>query len=569
MHRPLSRRVVVVLAAVLIAAGTGLRFWQLDRMFAHIDDLFPIAGPYVMNQGAPRTVTVPYTHGQIQVTADTQTIKRNPLFYAAYVSTATYAPLQFTLYPLVLSGDYGYREFLFRGRLFSAVFGSLALVAFLWAYRAYAPALDAPALAGLAVLVFSLLNLTYAQQSISYAAGVLGATVLVGVIGRMAATTATRRRLAMWACLCAVLAYTNYQLAVLGALAYAALALTEARGRRTAEAVRVWARYAASGLLCALLLLPLAIPLHDKTAGVGQFKGLSGAEQFFPRFAGADVASRVWEAGAYAAQAAYRLVRTDVLFALDSPLGAAGVALLFVLVPVGLWSLARRGDAPARALAAFGAAVFVMLAVLNGAGRFPISPTRHVLVFLPLLALLISLGARHVRPVAIRDGGVMALVALMASVFAWEYPAFRAARTDPFDERSMAALIDRYGVDTIVGYGSTWHPALMFRTDPDRRVAFIDLDAIMRKHQSLDERLPRKPFLLVSHTLPVAEYPATYPDSGPRLELPGYRIEELIRREARVEIGISDAVKMGANGMYVSLAVPVDAGDDGESGAPL
>ncbi len=556
------RRVVLAIAVGLLLVGTGLRFWQLDRMFAHIDDLFPIAGPYVMNQGAPKHVTVPYTDGRVALTVDSSGIKHNPFLYAAYVSTATYAPLQFLTYPLVLSGDYSYREFLFRGRLPSAIFGSLVLAVFLWTYLAYVPALDLPAMLGLAVLSFSLLNITYSQQSISYAIGVLGAVVLIGLLGRMAATPTTLRGLLGWAAVCAAITWANYQLGVLTGLAYSALALTELRRDGVAGFFALCRRYAVSVAVFALLVLPLAIPLHDKSSGVGQFKGLVGARQFFPPSTGDGVVEPAARAARYAASAAYRLVETDVLFALESPWAAACVSVLFVLVLAGAWSVMRRRDASGRALAVFALCLTLLLGVLNGFGQFPISPTRHVLVFSPLIALLMSLGARAFRPIAIRDWCVSGLLIGVMALFAVNYPAFRAARTDPFDEQRFAALLDQHRIDTIVGYGSTWQPALMFRTG-SRHITFIDLDAIVRKQQDSLIQLPETPFLLVSQTLPIDQYSSRYPLVGSPLTFPNHRVRELSRIESHTEIGISNAVKLGGNGLYLSIAVPRCAGGEG------
>jgi len=549
------------MAVGLVLVGTGLRFWQLDRMFAHIDDLFPIAGPYVMNQGEPKHVAVPYTEGRLRLTVDSGRIKHNPFLYAAYVSTATYAPLQFLAYPLVLSGDYSYREFLFRGRLPSAVFGSLALAVFLWAYLAYVPALDLPAVLGVAALSFSLLNITYAQQSISYAIGVLGAVGLIGLLGRTAATATTTRGLLGWAVACAALTWANYQVGVLVGLAYAALALTELRRDGVAAAHVLWRRYAASATVFAMLVLPLAIPLHDKSRGVGQFKGLPGMQAFLPRLEGEGAVAQAASAARYAAGAAYRLVETNVLFAVDSAWAAACVSLFFVLVLAGAWSLWRRRDAAGRALATFAAGAALLIGTLNALGQFPISPTRHVLVFSPLIALMIAFGARALRPAAVRDWCIAGLLVGVASLFAWHYPEFRAARTDPFDEQQFGALLDEHHIDTIVGYGSTWQPALMFRTGA-RHVRFIDLDAIVRKQQGSLVQLPDGPFLLVSQTLPFDRYSSEYPRPGSALTLPNHRIQELARVEGKTEIGISNAVKLGGNGLYVSIATPRCAGGD-------
>src|SRR5439155_20788190 len=125
------RRIVLpVTIAGVLALGVSLRFYAIGEHFSHIDDIVSIAGPYMVKQGQPFVVSVPGSRGALSVTIDAHRIKTNPLLYAAYITTTTYAPLQFAAYPLFLSGEYGYREFLLRGRLPSAICLALALLFF-------------------------------------------------------------------------------------------------------------------------------------------------------------------------------------------------------------------------------------------------------------------------------------------------------------------------------------------------------------------------------------------------------------------------------------------------------
>ncbi len=549
----------MVAVALLLAIGVFLRFYGLSEHFAQFDDLFPIAGPYVMNQGRPKVVPIPYTNGRWSITVDTRSIKTNPILYAAYVSTATYAPLQFLAFPLVLHGDYRYREFLWRGRLPSAVCASLALFVFGALYRSLSGGIDAGLLVGLCAFSLSLMNITYAQQSISYSIGGLAAGMLLLMLMSYARRTPSTKRLLWWTLPAALLAYANYQVGVTVGLAYGALAVTEFVS--WGETVKdIAGRYARAGLAYVALVLPLAVPLHDKTAGVGQFAGVAGFDAFFPHAPAGSLLDRGTYAVTYGARALYRVVETDVTFALNDPAASACVAILFGFFMIGVVVLMRDRSPAGRAVVLFLAGLVVMLSTLNAIGRFPLAPSRHVLVFTPAICLLIGIGGDRLRRTlpggVIGDATIGLFLAVMLTVFARDYGHFREERRDRFDSAAMEQALTTYGVDTIVGYASTWNPALMFRDSP-RLVAFIDLDAIIRKGSASVVSIPDRSFLLVSQHLPIDRYPSRYPRESNVMQWPHHKITQLVRIDSDVEPGISNAIKIGTNGFYLSLATYV------------
>lgn len=546
------RRVVLPIAvSLLVLLGIWLRYHGISEHFAHVDDLVTIAGPYLINQGYPRTVTIPGIH--LSLTVDAQRIKSNPLLYAAYVSGTTYAPLQFLFYPLVLSGDYSYRGFLLRGRLPSAIFASLALLVFVGLYRAYSGGMDSAGLLGLGVLSLSLMNITYAQQAMAYAIGVLAAGVLVWLLVCSAKRPTTMRTLLRWALLSAVLAYANYQVLVMVPLAYAALAASEFlhhRGQSIGGMVR---RYLISASVFAVLALPLIILLRQKTQS-RLLMGIGGFESFFPALPAGGLLDKVAYTVSYAGRGLYTVIATNVTFALGDVPASVCVWLLFLLFVAGAWSLVGRSDPASRALVIFVGLVAVAWGVLNGMGRFPLSPTRHVLVLSPIIVLLIAVGTNHILrrlhlPFAPGEVCVWGLLAVMLTLFAAHYGQFRADRKDKFDEAMAGALLTAHHLDTIVGYDWTWNPALMFRRS-GRRVTFLDLEPIIRRGPASKVSLPDGAFLLASQYGPIERYPTEYAFLTSR----GFRIRNLVRMESDIQPGISKAIKWGSNGLYLSLA---------------
>lgn len=550
-----KRRILPSSVAFLVVLGIALRFYGIHEHFGHIDDLVTIAGPYMINQGLPMKVSVPGTGGALEVEVDAHRIKTNPLLYAAYVSaTQTYAPLQFFLYPLLLSGDYSYREFLIRGRLPSALFSSLALLFFVGLYRAYNGHMDSAGLLALCTMSLSLMNIVYAQQAMSYAIGVTACTALIWMLVHHAGRPTNTKILLLWALLCATLAYANYQVLMLIPAAYVALFASEFNQIRPKRSLEHLRRYAISGAVFIFLVLPLYIIfLRDKSRS-GHLLGTPGFEQYFLTVPSNDFLSVVRYVIQYAATGIFTVVDTNVTFAMSSGLALVCVGFLFALWLVGTWGLASSREPVTRALAIFIGLVVVIWGGLNATGRFPISPTRHVLVLTPIVVLTIAIGVNYLRQrfkVSFAAGEVCiwGLMIIMLSLFAMDYGQFRSDRKDKFDEAMMSRLLAAHQLDTIVGYGSTWNPALMFKRS-EKPVTFIDLDAIIRKGPRSKIEIPNRSFLLVSHKWPIEQDQEAYS----LLQRLNFNIRHVVDLGSDTEVHLSKEVKYGSNGLYVAVA---------------
>lgn len=543
-----------VIASALVTVGTAIRLIGIKDHFGHIDDLVTIAGPYLINQGQPMTVVVPGTAGRVTLTVDAHRIKTNPLLYAAYVSaTQTYAPLQFLFYPLLLSGEYSYREFLLRGRLPSAIAGCLSLLAFLFMYRRYRGQIDPAGLLGLTTLTFSLMGIVYAQQAMPYALGVLAYVGLLWIVVYFGRQGIGVRGLWFVAGACGVFAYANYQAAAMVPATYLALFATDV-WRHQQSWAKSLGRYALSFLAFIALVLPLQVFLRDKS-GSGHLLGTPGFEQYFFRPGAGSRAKLPFDLAAYLAKAAMTVGQTDLTFANDSALGQICVWLLLALAVVGCAGLLAARRKPVDfALAVFIAGACLTWLVLNILGRFPLSPTRHVLVLTPILGLLIAVGFNFARervkaPSIASEWAAWALVATITVLFATHYRSFREERRDRFAEAALAKLLADNHLDTIVGYAATWNPALMFR-NPEKEVTFIDLDAIVRKGSQSKVHLPAPPFLLASHKGEIEQYPELYA----ALRRENLQIRHLVDVGSNTEVHLDKTVKYGANGIFLSVA---------------
>lgn len=531
--------------ALLIATGIYCRFDRIDEHFCHIDDLVTIAGPYMINQGHPMDIPVPKTSYTFRI--DAQRIKTNPVLYATYISgTQSYAPAQFLLYPFLLSGEYSYREYLWRGRFPCAFFSALTLFAFIALLIAIEPRLDVAALLGFAALALSLMQIIYAQQGGSYAIGGFAFALLLLILVRRAGKESSFRSLITLALLFTTLSYMNYQVLMMVPVAYLSLIFVEWRTRNPQPLRPLLKRYTASAVLWFVLAAPLYVFIKTQSHS-GRFVATEGFEKFF--LAGDSGWSH---ALSFYPRSLWTIFLANVSVVPESVLGSALAGALFLLALSGLRPLLSGTGASFRLLRIFIPLLVLSWVTLNALGRLPFSPTRHVIVLGPLCALLITLGARDLierwrTPIGATLAG--SLLALITASFLFQYEPFREQRKDKFDESQIRTLLETHHLDTVVGYASTWNPALMFRTSPDRPT-FISLDDIIRKGPRSQIAVPDRSFLLVSHRVPIEGYPEAYQHLLER----NFKIRPLVASAPSTETNLASGVNYGGNGLYISLA---------------
>lgn len=536
---------VSVIAFLLVVAALAGRFYRIGDHFAHVDDLVAIAGPYVVRQGLPFQVDVPIA-GAVEV--DATRIKQNPLAYAAYMSTTTYGPLQYFFYPLVVGGEYSYREFLVRGRLPSAVAASVAVVLFWLFCRSFFGKDDPAYLIPLAFFAFSLMHITYSQQAMPYSAGVMVVTLMLWMTHTWAGDD---RPLWQFVTPLAILAYANYQVLAMTPLAVLAVIVARYFGAGSARGLHLWC--GAGAVLLLLVLIAPGLALAMARDSPGRLAVVPGFEAYFPDPPDSGLLAQIAYFPEFIVRGLGRVVWTNLLVAQASPLAGALAFAFAPLSALGLVALWRRPDSGSRAALLLIAAVLTMWLALNLLNRFPLSPSRHVLALAPMILFSGAVGLRAVLAQVQTRAGLgftIGAVVLIVFLFVRGYPAFREERADRFNEAAIEARLHEHQLDTVAVYGDTWQPVLMFRTRPSGPDV-INLDAIVRKGNASRRQLPDESILLVSQY----GLPNAFPDVDAYLRSHGYRVVPLDAISSEVQQGISRDIKWGTNGYYTSVGV--------------
>lgn len=537
-------RLLAAATIVLVVAAAAVRFYRLGDHFSHVDELVTIAGPLVVRQGLPFEVDVPLLGTRI---VDSDGIRRSPMLYAAYISTTTYAPVQYAVYPFVVGKDYGYREYLVRGRAPSALASAAAVAAFCLFCASYFRQHYAATLIPVALFACSLMHITYAQQAMPYSAGVLGTALMLLLVHKWAIGTG---RLWTLALALAAIGYTNYQVLAMTPVALCATAV--ARWVATNRERRREAYRAAVAFALLLILIAPGLTLAMMRDSPGRLEVVPGFSTYFPRPPDGVIAASGYYP-VFVARGLVSVVEANLLVALDSTL-ATWITYAFAgCATVGLAVLAFRRDAGSRALALMLIGICTMWVTLNLLRRFPLGPSRHVLSVAPFILFAGAVGLQTVLrrlPRMYSAFLVAAGVATIAFLFVSNYSSFLRERSDKFSEQAIDARLRQHGLDTIVTYRDTWQPALMFRTRPVRP-AYLDLDAIVRKGAESRTQLPGKSVLLVSQY----GLPHDFPEIKAELDARGFRVVPLDAVSSDVEPGVTRAIKWGTNGYYVSLGI--------------
>jgi len=581
--------IIPICVTCLLIAGVALRFYGIDEHMTQIDELASIAGPYMTNQGHPRTVSMfnlfskgaadlrvrpkPEIADFLTFTIDSTRIKTNPFIYAAYVSTVTtYAPAQFFFYPILLSGDdYSYREFLVRGRLPSAIFSSIALLFFVFMYRGWRKRLDSSGILGITIFSFSLMNITYAQQAMPYSLGVLVAAGYMLMLVRCATKPSDIRTFHWMVVVSSAAVYSNYQVLPIVPAGYLALFAIEWRFRKPGTQARLIRKYLISISLFLVMVSPLFFFIHDKLGVSRHAQFALGINQIYPQVPDGDLVEILTYLLQYYFQALYTVVDTNIGFTPAGALGRIVVHLLFVFFCLGWWGLFRWKEPGTLVLGVFVSLLIIEWFVLNAIKMYPIAHSRHVLVLTPIVVFLISVGMVKFNdivrmPNLLSEAGVWLIVVIVATLFSVNYGQFRSDRKDLFDENILDEILKEHKLDTILGYEATWNPALMFRQRKNP-VRFIDLDKIVERGELSKVKLPDAPFLLVSQFGPIEEGSAlgvaqinrsnrapSYRRADVFLQERGFKIRQLVSISSNTQMGITKEYRYAKPGFFVAIA---------------
>ena len=472
----MTNRIRSIFALVVVFAVAIALRWDIAMHFTHLDDI-GVASTIrdIDTLDTSEHIAARIAHGSKGNQGTTRFLRRlsgvplasslNPVI--AFVARSmgiprrwTYAPLQFIATSPLLAGATNYRQTLLRGRLPSWIAAMLAIWAmFLLARRLWPDA----ASDGTTVLAAMLTGVSaemvvYSKQMENYTLGVLGLALqvllLFWIVDRD--RTPSYRSAILAGVALAIISSAQYQLLVFTPAFFGAWFLA----RRTRGDVRV---IVAAGVTWGALVSPIYVLFlrHMSTRGINWNAGPAKEFAFHPAREPGAVLMRL---ATFFPKNIYLTFEAAISPVVDShPLyRALGIALA-LLALAGAVALVRSADTRARTFVQFSALVGLIYVAFVLVHRFPLGPTRHTLVLLPIAVICVVAGAHWLRTfLPARGNGIsLALAALIGIVALLDMPRVAEARRDPVDEDAIGGLVAQHGVTAIVEYEWTVNMRLM------------------------------------------------------------------------------------------------------------
>jgi hypothetical protein len=431
-----------ILVAIILA-GVFARFYELPWHFAPYDDL-----------GVAKTI-MDYRHG-------------GDFGWFAVPSLWNYSPFQFLITPVFINLDQPYREFLFWGRLPSAVFGCLGLIALVCFYSRLYGRATWKALPALALLSFSWENIIFAKQMHNYALGVAASVVLLIIFAdHLRTKNFSLGKMSVSAVLLALLSTMQYSVLFLVPPFFGALFLYGIQ--QNSKKLTVLRNFVMSGLVFMLCFAPVAYVfllhhIETNNAGLSDWNKGENLEFFFHLNDDMSFVQKLQYGVKFYLHNFYLILKMNTaVFSEDHP-WFPFISNMFVgFFCLGAVSYFDTKNVRKKFLGAYFLGLLAVWFMLVAFQKVTLSPTRHSLILLPFIAITVSEGIgypmdkwRHWRnrfcrtKKNIRCVVYAVITVLIFAIFVRYYPQFLKERRDPFNESEIADVLKEYEVDTVI-----------------------------------------------------------------------------------------------------------------------
>ena len=437
------KKYYLILAGLMIVIGFYARFDDLAWHFTHIDDV-----------GVARTI-LSYRYGD-----------EFGLFAPSIKST--YSPFQYLFTSLLLNFDQSYRELLFWGRLPSCIFSILSLLFYFFLVRKLDKDDPWSSLIGLAIFTLSLENIIMAKFMGNYALGVLALVLLmILLVDELKKNVFSLKRLLM----------QSFFLAIFCTMQYSILFFIPAYFLTVFLRHLKWAKYkmilTLNYILGGIFFLAMVFPVWfyflrgRADAGITFWnKGPKGVFMFMWQD-GMDIMDKIIYTAKFFVLNTFYIIQSNTAFIPeDHPLFfPVSVGLTLVLL-LGIIRFVFTKDNVKKFLGIFMGASYLVWCVLVVLQKLTLSPTRHSLIWLPVMALLISEGVAWMiqphrpdevtnkRP-AFKFTLVCGLTVFIVLLFSLNFSEFLQKRKDPFVESKIFQTLKENKVDSIIMDGWT------------------------------------------------------------------------------------------------------------------
>lgn len=123
-----------------------------------------------------------------------------------------------------------------------------------------------------------------------------------------------------------------------------------------------------------------------------------------------------------------------------------------------------------------------------------LSPTRHYIIMIPFIVIYISAGVSYIFKNKTIYYRIFAI--FLTFIFVFHYNEIRNKRVDPFSVEKIKILIDKYQIDKIYAYGSTWNLYFMKPIQENFNTNLLKANSEILFINENDEN---KNFMFISH----------------------------------------------------------------------
>lgn len=393
----------------------------------------------------------------------------------------TYAPLQFIVTCILLSPQYSYLQTIVIGRIPSLFFGVISLFIF---YRLCASIWqDEEEVKGKQAIICSLIllatsfeNIIYSAQMESYAIGV--AAVLVCLF--LFVINVDEFKITYTTVLVSLLCYAQYQLFIFVFCFYAVMFFKYFHVRKTCR------RVVLSGITSVVLNIPNLHSFFDKGMGDRGLNWNIGFEgQFLYDITTLDNFGEIFRYTVkFFINNVLQCYKYLLLPCKYETIAAIIAAFLVILTLIGLLKL-HKGNQVERDIGYFIDAVFALYLVLILKGTLTLSPSRHLLVMVPVILICICAGfiallnkLTNLKYCDIISGSFYAIIIIL---FMLELPDQINDRTNRFDAEYFENVIKEYDADFVITYGYSMDAYLLENVDYIQRLDYGLFDGLIYK----------------------------------------------------------------------------------------
>ena len=461
-----SRRSILVVISILIIIGSCLRVYGINKVYTEYDDIGVVSihkGHIGSKNINPVEAFIDYP---LEVDMESAHSIENTIllpFYIAY--TWTYAPAQYIFLPLLLNEDDEFDVVVFKGRIISTIFSIMALC--LLSYLMYV--LNGRLLTWinpivLTIPIFSANSILYAHHMGPYSAYFFSTSLGLVLVYQYFISKITLRKIVI---LLSLLFYLSY-LTVLFALPIFLIYLFKLRDMNNFHCPKKYLQDFLTLLISLIITAPGLLILKTNSGGKGVMP---------PEFI--DISSVIDIVYHLAIQfyvsiesILYGVVRHDYLFVL---LFFTIVLLLIKKLVIGYKKLNKTRIYVVSILS-----ILFQWIILHLFGALPLDETRHMLVILPLLTIVIFYAFKDIN---FKGYSLLAILVISTATYSTSIYSVNLieSKYSNFDYNLLNARDEK----VILLYRSTLGP-LKYYDLSEKQVYFIDMNSFQNHYSKMD-----------------------------------------------------------------------------------